>query len=121
MRSASLDGKIHKENRNESEEGRRRRRVKWKFACRASNTCSAPGWLHQGERVHGSTALAAEVAGKGWFFTLEPPAGSSRGFVAEVGPVPSITALAYPLCVVWSGGQPARKQQPIQSIDPRLL
>jgi quercetin dioxygenase-like cupin family protein len=54
------------------------------------------------------TALAAEVDGKAWLFTLGAPGGSSPGGnkVAEVGPVPSITAPEYLLRVVKSGGSP---------------
>ena len=57
------------------------------------------------------TALAADVAGKAWLFTLGPPDGSSPGGskVAEIGPVPSITAPEYLLRVVRSGGPPGAK------------
>jgi hypothetical protein len=42
----------------------------------------------------GPTALAAEIAGKVWLFTLGPKGGSSAGAskVAEIGPVPPIAA-----------------------------
>jgi quercetin dioxygenase-like cupin family protein len=54
------------------------------------------------------TALAAEVDGKAWLFTLGPPGGSSPGGskMAEIGPVPAITAPEYLLRVVRSGGSP---------------
>jgi quercetin dioxygenase-like cupin family protein len=57
------------------------------------------------------TALAAEVAGKAWLFTLGAPGGSSPGGskIAEIGPVPSITAPEYLLRVVRSGGPPGAK------------
>jgi quercetin dioxygenase-like cupin family protein len=61
--------------------------------------------------VAGPTALAAEVDGKAWLFTLGPRGGSSPGGsnVAEIGPVPSITAPEYLLRVVRSGGPPGAK------------
>jgi hypothetical protein len=43
--------------------------------------------LAKAQAVASSTALAAEVAGRAWLFTLGPPGGSSPGGnkVAEVG------------------------------------
>jgi hypothetical protein len=57
------------------------------------------------------TALAAEVDGKAWLFTLGPSGGSSPGGskMAEIGPVPAITAPEYLLRVVRSGGPPGAK------------
>ncbi|MGB8436299.1 MAG: hypothetical protein WCE38_18765 [Burkholderiales bacterium] len=48
-----------------------------------------------------ATSLAAEVAGKAWLFTLGPKEGSTPGGtkVAEIGPVPAITAREYLLRV----------------------
>ena len=45
----------------------------------------------------GPTALAAEIAGKVWLFTLGPKGGSSAGGskVAEIGPIPPLTAPEY--------------------------
>lgn len=59
----------------------------------------------------GPTALAAEVAGKVWLFTLGPPGGSSPGGskVAEIGPVPPISAPEYLLRVNIAGGPPGAK------------
>src|SRR5690242_10980485 len=53
--------------------------------------------LAQAQAAAGPTALAAEVAGKAWLFTLGPAGGSSPGGskVAEMGPVPHITAPEY--------------------------
>ena len=67
--------------------------------------------LTQAQAVASPTALAAEVAGKVWLFTLGPPDGSSPGGskVAEIGPVPSITAPEYLLRVVRAGGPPGAK------------
>lgn len=47
--------------------------------------------LAQAQAAAGPTALAVEVAGKVWLFTLGPPGRSSPGGskVAEIGPVPS--------------------------------
>lgn len=57
------------------------------------------------------TALAAEVAGKAWLFTLGPRGGSSPGGskVAEIGPVPPITAPQYLLRINRAGGPPGVK------------
>ena len=67
--------------------------------------------LAKAQAVASPTALAADVAGKAWLFTLGPPDGSSPGGskVAEIGPVPSITAPEYLLRVVRSGGPPGAK------------
>jgi hypothetical protein len=57
------------------------------------------------------TALAAEVDGKSWLFTLAPPGGSSPGGtkVAEIGPVPSFSAPEYLLRINSAGGPPGVK------------
>jgi quercetin dioxygenase-like cupin family protein len=67
--------------------------------------------LAKAQAVAGPTALAAEVDGKAWLFTLGPRGGSSPGGsnVAEIGPVPSITAPEYLLRIVRSGGPPGAK------------
>lgn len=67
--------------------------------------------LAKAQAVAGTTALAAEVDGKAWLFTLGPPGGTGPGGtkVAEVGPVPSIAAPEYLLRVVRSGGPPGAK------------
>ena len=59
----------------------------------------------------GPTALAAEVAGKAWLFTLGPKGGSTAGAskVAEIGPVPPITAPEYLLRINRAGGPPGAK------------
>jgi hypothetical protein len=56
----------------------------------------------------GSPALAAEVAGKDWLFTLGPKGGMTAGGtkVAEVGPVPAISAPEYLLRVNYGHGPP---------------
>ena len=59
----------------------------------------------------GPTALAAEVAGKVWLFTLGPKGGSSAGGsrVAEIGPVPPVAAPEYLLRINRAGGPPGAK------------
>jgi quercetin dioxygenase-like cupin family protein len=57
------------------------------------------------------TALAAEIAGKAWLFTLGPPGGSSPGGskVAEIGPVPSFSAPEYLLRINRASGPPGAR------------
>lgn len=64
--------------------------------------------LTQAQAAAGPTGLAAEVAGKAWLFTLGPKGGSSPGAskVAEIGPVPPITAPEYLLRINNTGGPP---------------
>jgi quercetin dioxygenase-like cupin family protein len=56
----------------------------------------------------GTASLAAEVAGKVWLFTLGPKGGSTPGGteVAEIGPVPPITAPEYLLRINYGSGPP---------------
>jgi|SRR5579859_3525132 len=58
-----------------------------------------------------ATSLAAEVAGKAWLFTLGPKGGATPGGteVAEIGPVPSVTAPEYLLRINHAGGPPGAK------------
>ena len=67
--------------------------------------------LAKAQAAASPTALAAEVAGKDWLFTLGPAGGSSPGGskVAEIGPVPSIAAPEFLLRIVRSGGPPGAK------------
>lgn len=67
--------------------------------------------LGEAQAAAGPTALAAEVAGKAWLFTLGPPGGSSSGGskVAEIGPVPAIPAPEYLLRINSTGGPPGAK------------
>jgi quercetin dioxygenase-like cupin family protein len=59
----------------------------------------------------GPTGLAAQTTGKAWLFTLGPRGGSSAGGskVAEIGPVPLVTAPEYLLRVNRAGGPPGAK------------
>jgi hypothetical protein len=67
--------------------------------------------LAQAQAAAGPSALAAEVAGKVWLFTLGPRGGSSPGgrAVTEIGPVPAITAPEYLLRINEAGGPPGVK------------
>jgi len=67
--------------------------------------------LAQAQAAAGPTALAAEVAGKVWLFTLGPKGESSRGSnkVIEIGPVRPITAPEYLLRINRAGGAPGAK------------
>ena len=59
----------------------------------------------------GSPWLVAEVAGKVWLFTLGPKGGATPGGsrVAEIGPVPRITAPEYLLRVNYGSGPPGSR------------
>jgi hypothetical protein len=67
--------------------------------------------LAQAQAAAGPAALAAEAAGKVWLFTLGPQGASSPGGieVAEIGPVPPISASEYLLRVNLTGGPPGVK------------
>ena len=67
--------------------------------------------LAQARGVEGPTAMAAEVAGKVWLFTLGPKGESTSGGtqVAEIGPVPPVTAQEYMIRITNSGGPPGAK------------
>jgi hypothetical protein len=64
--------------------------------------------LAQAQAAAGPTALSAEAAGKVWLFTLGSKGRSSPGGikVAEIGPVPPISAAEYLLRVNIAGGPP---------------
>ena len=57
------------------------------------------------------TSLAAEISGKAWLFTLGPKGNPTRGGgkVAEIGPVPAISAPEYLLRINHAGGPPQSK------------
>jgi hypothetical protein len=65
------------------------------------NTVSYDGW----------PSLAAEAAGKAWLFTLGQQGATTPGGtkVAEIGPVPPITAPEYLLRVNYGSGPPGAK------------
>ena len=64
--------------------------------------------LAQAQAAAGPWALAAESAGKVWLFTLGPAGGSSPSGtrVAEVGPIPRVTAPQYLLRINEASGPP---------------
>src|SRR5262245_59873954 len=53
--------------------------------------------LGEAQAATGPTALAAEISGKVWLFTLGAKGGATPGGskVAEIGPVPVVTAPEY--------------------------
>ena len=59
----------------------------------------------------GLPSLTAEVAGKAWLFTLGPRGGATAGGtkVAEIGPVPPLSAPEYLLRVNYGHGPPGAK------------
>lgn len=65
----------------------------------------------EAQAAAGPTSLAAEIAGKVWLFTLGPKDGATgRGSkVAEIGPVPAITASEFLLRINRAGGPPGAK------------
>jgi hypothetical protein len=67
--------------------------------------------LAQAQAAVGPTSLAAEIAGKAWLFTLGPKGGATRGgsLVAEIGPVPAVSAPEYLLRINRAGGPPGAK------------
>lgn len=67
--------------------------------------------LTQARVAEGPASLSAEVAGKAWLFTLGTAGASTPGGtkVAEVGPVPPVTAPEYLLRITNSGGPPGAK------------
>jgi hypothetical protein len=67
--------------------------------------------LAQAQAAAGPTSLAAEVAGEVWLFTLGPKGGATPGAskVAEIGPVPLVTAPEYLLRINHAGGPPGAK------------
>ncbi len=64
--------------------------------------------LAQAQAAAGTWGLAVESAGKFWLFTLGPAGGSSVGGtkVAEVGPIPRVTASEYLLRINEASGPP---------------
>jgi hypothetical protein len=72
--------------------------------------------LPQAQAAAGPTALAVEVHGKVWLFTLGARGASTPGAskVAEVGPVPPIKAPEYLLRINYTGG-PAGVKTPVHT------
>jgi quercetin dioxygenase-like cupin family protein len=74
------------------------------------------GWNPAAVRYETTMSLIAEVAGKVWVFTLGPKGGSTPGAskLAEIGPVPPISAHEYLLRVNHGFGPPGA-QTPMHS------
>jgi len=66
------------------------------------------GWNPNTVSYETTTSLVAEAAGKVWLFTLGPKGGAAPGGtkVAEIGPVPPVTAPEYLLRVNLGSGPP---------------
>ena len=67
--------------------------------------------LAQAQAAGGPTSLAAEVSGKAWLFTLGHKGGATPdgSKVAEIGPIPPITAPEYLLRINHANGPPGAK------------
>lgn len=67
--------------------------------------------LAQAQAAASETSLAAEVSGKVWLFTLGPRGAATPGAskVAEIGPVPPITAPEFLLRINHASGAPGAK------------
>jgi hypothetical protein len=72
--------------------------------------------LGEAQAAAGPTSLAAEIAGKVWLFTLGPKGGATSGGskVAEIGPVPPITAPEYLLRINYASG-PSGAKTPVHT------
>jgi hypothetical protein len=70
--------------------------------------------LPQAEAAAGPTALAAEISGKVWLFTLGAAGGATPGAakVAEIGPVPPIKAAEYLIRINHASGPPGARTPP---------
>jgi hypothetical protein len=68
-------------------------------------------WKPDTVSYEGSPALAAEVAGKVWLFTLGSQGDATAGGtkVAEIGPMPAVSAPEYLLRVNYGHGPPEAK------------
>lgn len=70
--------------------------------------------LPQAQAAGGPTALAAEISGKVWLFTLGAAGGATPGAikVAEIGPVPLIKAAEYLIRINHASGPPGARTPP---------
>ncbi len=67
--------------------------------------------LVQAQAAAVETSLAAEISGKVWLFTLGAKGAPTHGGIriAEIGPIPPITASEYLLRINHAGGPPGAK------------
>ena len=72
--------------------------------------------LTHAQSAVGETSLAAEIAGEVWLFTLGPMGISGRGGrkIVEIGPVSTITAPEYLLCIKYVSAAPGAST-PVQT------
>lgn len=77
----------------------------------AKAVASGYRWNPDTVSYDGLPSLTAEAAGKAWLFTLGPQGAATAGGtkVAEIGPVPAITAPEYLLRVNYGSGPPGAK------------
>jgi hypothetical protein len=70
--------------------------------------------LPEAQAAAGPTALAAEISGKVWLFTLGAAGGKSPGGskVAEIGPIPAVKATEYLLRINHASGPPGARTAP---------
>jgi hypothetical protein len=82
----------------------------------AKTAVGPDGWNPASVRYETTTSLIAEVAGKIWVVTLGPKDASTPGGnkVAEIGPVPAITAPEYLLRLNYGSGPP-EAETPVHS------
>ena len=82
----------------------------------AKTAVGPDGWNPALVRYETTTSLIAEVAGKVWVLTLGPAGAATPGGnkVAEIGPVPTITASEY-LLRVNAGSGPPGSETPVHS------
>lgn len=74
----------------------------------AKTAVGPDGWNPASVRYETTTSLIAEVAGKVWVVTLGPKGATTPGgsAVAEIGPVPTLTAPEYLLRLNYGSGPP---------------
>ena len=67
--------------------------------------------LADAQAAAGPTALAAEISGKVWLFTLGPQGGATPGAskIAEIGPIPPMQAPEYLLRINHASGPPGAR------------
>ncbi len=77
----------------------------------AKTAVGPDGWNPASVSYETTTSLIAQIAGKVWVFTLGAKGGATPGGskVAEIGPVPPITAPEYLLRVNYGSGPPGAK------------
>ena len=78
-------------------------------------------WNPDTVSYNGLPSLTAEVVGKAWLFTLGPKGGATAGGtkVAEIGPVPPLSAPEYLLRVNYGLGRRAQRHRCIRIPAPK--